>query len=346
MDSIRLIVQYGNAKYDLEISHKITRVIGNSGTGKTSLYNLVNPNIDKTVKMKIIGAKGYRAEALLKTATQSVAEYITKAKNLIIVCDENLKNEIQKHEVEEAIQNNKSCYFIIIGRHDCAGLNVDIDAVCKMECVNGINRLVKYLNEPIGVNRKIRFTHCMIEDTGKAKEWTSKLMGNIVKVESALSGKETFCSSVRNLIKRERASAVLMLFDRVSFGRCVTEYKSLINEYGHYLFVMNNYKSWEYLMLKTNMFKSKFIEYSIQTGLFEEKYYEQLLQKVSSSRLGTIKHDGGKLPLCYTEPCCPYTSNTDRECTFGIAPGTEKDKFVDLLRGTEFEDLLKISGRL
>lgn len=346
MDKIRLLISHGKSRYDISLNSKITRIIGNSATGKTSLADAFSSSNRSLTDYKIIGIKGYNITSDITFGSNTLAENFRKLKNHIVIIDEKHYSAMQEHEVEQTIQENKSCYFIILGRGRYAGLNIDIDSVYEFKNVNGINRLSGVAIGNTSVSEHTKFDYCILEDTGKAYTWFESLFNRALNLVPASSGKETVCKTAAKILEESCNSNVLLLFDRVSFGACYTEYIELLKDYGSRLFIVKDYKSWEYLMLKTNMFKSRFIEYSIQTGLFEEKYYEQLLQKVSSSRLGTIKHDGGKLPLCYTEPCCPYTSNTDRECTFGIATGAEKDKFVDLLRGTEFEDLLKISGRL
>lgn len=124
----------------------------------------------------------------------------------------------------------------------------------------------------------------------------------------------------------------------------IAELKNIAETYGKRLFIIDCYKSWEYLMLKTNLFKNKFKSYSLSEGVFEESYYEQLLQKLSNSRYGTIHHTNGghDISKCYTDKCCAYKMERSTNCKLGL-PGN--DKFVSLLKGTEFNILLAIAGR-
>lgn len=346
MGKILLLASYKGSKYELEIKSKITRIVGKSATGKTSLSVAFSRKERSLTGYTLLGLKGYNITSAITGNEGTFAEAIRKYKNHILIIDEEYMDEMRSYEVALAIQQNTSCYFIIMGRGDYPGLNIDIDSVCQFKLINGVNVLQRGIECQTDVRHAINFTHCVMEDTGKAFAWCSTLMRNSIEVIPAKSGKETFCDTVRDVLENNPDAIILMLFDRVSFGNCYTEYKKLINMYGSRLFVLNDYKSWEYLMLRTNMFKNRFVEYSIATGLFEERYYEELLRKVSLSRFGTIKHAGGSLSKCYTEPCCAFISGSNRDCSFGLATGPEKDKFIDLLKGTEFKSLLKISGRI
>jgi hypothetical protein len=175
-------------------------------------------------------------------------------------------------------------------------------------------------------------------------EQEGSLFGDTLEVVNAGTGKEAICKKLDALMNDIRVDKVLLLFDRVSFGVCFTEYKNLLQLCVSRIFIVSDYQSWEYLMLRSNMFRDQFIDYSLGCGMFKEKYYEELLEEVSRGTYSTIRHDKSKLSECYTERCCYFAGgNSERDCKIGLSGG---DKHVAMLIGTEFSGLLSVARRV
>lgn len=93
------------------------------------------------------------------------------------------------------------------------------------------------------------------------------------------------------------------------------------------------------------MYNKNFKKYTIEIPKFEEKYYEDLLHILSKcNRFTILNHDSGsQISKCYTEKCCAYTGHKKGKCEIGIGGD---DKFISMLKGTIFENLLVMAERM
>lgn len=347
-----LIVRYKQSYWRLNLEHKITRILGHSGMGKTTLAVACSK---KTKGADVLVAKTdvkYSVVSIydIEDSADRLRDVINSSKNKVFIIDEDSHGLLIDTGVQRAVRENKSCYFIIIGRHDLPGYNIDIDACGVVKTFEGAMVLEKLERPHSKVSTDTVFTNCIIEDSGRAFDWFKSLFEKCnISIETS-GGKDTIIKKTGDLLRSNEKAKVLMIFDRISLGSQAYGYSSLIEAYGNRLFILSHYLSWEHLILKSNMFKDKFKAYDISTGMYEEKYYEELLSELSKSSHGRLQHDstkGKKLPLCYTEPCCAVREKLSNkvECTFGVA-NEHNDKFVDMLIGTEFQDLLIIAKRL
>lgn len=339
---IELVIKYKKTRYRLTLDRKIIRVLGESASGKSTLAEALSLANKDTTKIKVKADKEYEVTSVV--SPKNPAEYIRNSVDTIFVLDENISNIIMKNDMAKAMVENNSCYFILMGRCNYSGINLDLSDVKRFVEINGETHLENYLRETVKLHEMARIGHCLLEDTGKAREWFEGLFGSKVILESSENGKDGICKKAEEMLNTMNIDKLLLIFDRASFGGCITNLEQLAKVYGRHLAIIANYKSWEYLMLKSNMFKDRFIEYDIMSGVQEEAYYEELLQKLSHGTYSTINHNNSRgLSKCYTESCCSYSkSGRVRECNVGLAG---EDKFVALLQETEFAALLEIARR-
>lgn len=348
-------VRYKDSRFKLELNDKITVVMGNSGTGKSTLALAVS-DMNIGVSTISIYPEDYSVKSSLTKDT--IVSTIKNAKNTVFIIDESTWRVCRSTEVEKEIQRNKTCYFLFTCRYS-VNLNYSINAVKVFKVENNITILSDFMTvNKIRVPNTVSISHCITEDTGKGFGWFSKLFNKsditvldseITYMENGIehtaSGKDSYCKRITEFMRENPGSRVLMIFDSISFGSCVAAYLELLKNYGCYLYVIDKYKSFEHLILNTNMFRGYKIKYDISSGMFEEAYYEKALELLSSGKYTSIKHDavGSKIKSCYTEVCtkCPGVG----DCKFVRVVKCKDDKFVALLKDTEFEELLILARR-
>lgn len=345
---IEIKIKYRNYKLQLQLEHKVTVILGNSATGKSTIHKILTDG-DVTFTKKISDSRYNLAYLSISGALENAIDNHGKFKEYKIYLIDEGRLEIDD-KIAKAIQNSVNCYFVITSRNLFGKLNYDLQDVKEIETqTNGVSVLKDYIHTQKRHTEELRniqdIQEIVIEDSGRAKIWFSELLVKLnISIESPdKNGKEQVLNKVEDKLLNTNGK-ILIIFDRCSFGICSKKFKGIIEKYGNQILILNNYKSWEYLILQSNMFKNMFISYDINIPKFEEAYYEELLHTLSKScKHTTINYDkGSKLPKCYTDPCCPYKQSINY-CTAGLSG---EDKFIALLKDTIFKDLLIIARRI
>lgn len=350
IESLKIRIRHKDCDMQLSLNNKITIIIGNSATGKSSIHKMLDVKDAKVVKkcsdngFKVVHLNSIESiEAYTTIKVEKLSKDLRLTPKRVYIIDE---NDIRINDViASIIKNTVNSYFIITSRSNLNKLNYDIDAVKILETRNdGITVLKNYMpTKKIDNIPSLKLDCCVIEDKGKARVWFEALLadkvkvitagstdkfGNVDKVKIGNSGeKEKVCSEVEKQIINGK-SQVLIVFDACSFGCCLRELKSLMDRYTDKLFILSNYKCWEYVILKSNLFKDKMSEYSLNIPEFEEAFYEDELYNLSSGVYTTVNHDSGDLPKCYTHKCCVYNRKNKQVCNLGLHG---EDKFIALL---------------
>lgn len=330
---MRIRVKSKKYNLDIDLQHKISVVRGNSATGKTTLIKvldefrtMIKPELDDGFRLAVVTPGG------VHTFTE---------KKMVYVVDENVEID---SEIAERIKTSTDSYFLIFRRSDLSMLNFSIYALYNFVMEANVHRLQPIVHKGTGKTRyDIRPDTVLVEDSGKGFTWFKRLFERTdIKIDTTY-GKDKVISRVEKEIKDSKKTVIVM-FDEISFGNHIIKLIKLCERYDGEICYYGPYKSFEYLVLQSNMFKSMYRPYSIAVPDFEEGYYEDGLAIVSHSKYGTLSHNGkSELPKCYYEPCCAYTGNKDRDCTFGIQGD---DKFIAMLKGTELSCLLRVAGRI
>ncbi|MCM1222810.1 MAG: hypothetical protein NC548_50970 [Lachnospiraceae bacterium] len=350
---IEVKIRHRHCKMHLILQDKITVIMGESGTGKSTIHKA--QLLKDALSYTKISDNRFQ---MLYISGKSVLNGLLTEKNIlkpyfIYVIDEGYLDI--DDDVASVIKRSINCYFIITSRGGLGKINFDIKAVKELVTKdNGVTILKDYIQTTKQTKYDVANTSLqfiLIEDKGKAKTWFEKLFITLdTDIKSVEKGKDAICDTLNDWLNNNSGN-ILAIFDTCSFGGNVKKFKGIVDKHGSRVLLIYKYKSWEYLILNSNMFKQQFIPYDINISEFEEAYYEELLKDISS--IGgldgkhvytTIDHDSrSKLSRCYTEKCCAYSNKDGNKCNYGLSG---EDKFIALLKDTMFEDLLITARRI
>lgn len=359
MDEIEIKLKHGESRFRLVIKDKITVVVGDSATGKSSLARFVSDKYVNETVIRMYSKEGIKYKLMSDLTRDNIVDTISESKNTIFIIDEDIWERCKgNNEVYRAIRESKYCYFLFTTRSEI-NLNYSIDSTKVFKETSKVAELKPFITvQEYSKDKNVKITDIITEDTGKGYDWFNKLMAtsDVNVLDSYFeytdntgfheaSGKDSYCARVSAFISENMGARVLMIFDKISFGSNAAKYKRLIEDFGHYLYVLSPYKSFEHLILNTNMYKDYNSKYDIDCGMFEEAYYEKVLEELSSGKYTSLKHDSGgsSIGFCYTGLCTDCRGA--KECTFKKKLNCKNDKFVALLKGTEFRGLLGIAER-
>lgn len=139
---IDIKVATNKIKYQMQLSHGITIICGGSGTGKTTLCNLITRKSNKQgAYIDFTVTNGYPCRHL--TNEMCEAGMLKTINNSIVFFDEDC-DYVFSSDFAESLAGTTN-YFVIITRHlkGLAKLPIDIEAICHFEHHNGVNSLVK-----------------------------------------------------------------------------------------------------------------------------------------------------------------------------------------------------------
>lgn len=228
---IELKLKHRQCRMHLILEHKITVIVGLSGTGKSTLHRALTDK-DATTQFKISDTK-YQVEYI---PNRQFADHLMNEDGIftgykIYLIDEG-RLEID-NDIANAIQHSVYSYFVITSRTNLGRLNFDMHAVKELEIRNnGITVLKDYVMSDEKTEsewRNIKIESVIVEDSGKAKKWFGELLKNLsVRVESPEKmGKEQVCQELLNKLDHT-SGIILSLFDECSFGCCIKEFKGRI----------------------------------------------------------------------------------------------------------------------
>lgn len=341
-------MQYRNYKIDLRLKDKITVLTGESASGKSTLHKVLRSPADA----RLIVVSDNRFNIMFLDSDQTL-RLVTRSglfdEYNIYIIDENTIDFDDNLAI--MMQKSPDTYFIVITRTELRNLNYSITALKQLVTEkDGISRLHNHM----GIAKRTRYeleynrpSICIIEDKGKAFEWFKSLFERSgIEMDLTCGGKEQVCDTAIEYLSKTNGY-ILLIFDECSFGSCYKKLENIIEKFGNRLFILSNYKSWEYLILRSNFYRSQMRQYDIDSEVFEEKFYEIQLDKLSSQvgNFTRISHNkiGSKLSKCYTNSCCAYKGKTGRHCSIGLSGN---DKFISMLIGTEYEDILILAKRM
>jgi hypothetical protein len=283
-------ITYGELSYQFTISRNLTVIKGNSGTGKTTLYDAIteynrylglveNVYEQSGIKIKING------KALTNNSDVKLISYsdqdVNNIQNTIVLIDE-LDVKFKFKSIENIVQK-KDCYFIIITRRSLASLSYSVEEIYTLN--TKIDKLCSKMTSLLPMyssNKKLgEIDLLIIEDSKSGYEFFSK----ICKPNTVISGssKSTITkfitkSLIPELIVKETVdytqlvqsiagviySSVGIIIDAAAFGYNIEEIYNLHREIPTWLRILTP-ESFEWLMLNSTLFTNdKYVQDRIE----------------------------------------------------------------------------------
>lgn len=301
----RVSIKISNQRnsYKFTLNRNITILRGDSGTGKTTLYDMIRDynNLGRESGVKISGGNIVTLEG------KNWEDELDKLSKKIVVIDEGSKFVFSK----EFASKVKGCdnYFLIITRSYLSQLPYSVDEIYSIKGT-GKNKefervytdIDKFYDNP-DPNRFPFIPDIIItEDSKSGYEFFLEIIKNTnIKCEAA-GGK----SKIKGLLKKYKNFNIIIVADGAAIG---CEMESLAKEqelsYGKVALFLP--ESFEWLILKSGIFGDS-------TGITDtyiyadskkyeswEQYFTDLLMKLSEKD-SYKKYSKVKLPLYYIQP--------------------------------------------
>lgn len=301
----KIVISTKRLKYKFELKSKITILTGDSATGKSSLYNVLQQleivpeggSIESSVPIRII-PKAFGRDS-------SYITYINDNPNTILVIDESFHAFKTKEFC--SVLKEANCYFILITRKmfEMLSYRPEDIFIVKMNKL-GENTFEPLYTKGVDYNEACCPDKLIVEDSGSGYEFFKNLCNNDISKCIAARGNSNMYSTLRSSCKAgERALAIA---DAWGFGAHLESFLKLrqYNKYNLFL-----YESFEWLLLQSEMFKNDadvqqalkepWNYFSAITGSWEREYYDLLKKKTECLPRPYSK---SKLPICFLENCC------------------------------------------
>lgn len=348
---VEVNIRIKNVEYNLNLNRRVTIIQGDSGSGKTSLYNLVeelpiNNNITISSKMRV--------EVLpLNILNKNVAnEYLTDNLGNIVIIDERSRftraNKILLSD-QQFIQTilKYNIWYIILARdlEIIKGLDYspkEIYEICELQESITNNKIIRKLKSKYDFTKINSKTYKSVktEDSGGGLEFFKGLGVDIqpitngsTKVIEEFNLGKLYCKAV--------------MIDLANFRY---NFEILYNEALLKSLDIINRESFEEQLLKSSLFtRNKILSKELNTLFSElnnpnfiswEKAYTDILDKMIKyikGRKYSYCKSSNKLPSCLQIPCseCQDRENCDY-ANFNI-----KDKGLDILKQNDLDYLLE-----
>ena len=304
--------------YDLKLYSKVTLIVGLSGVQKTQMIKRIFEN-NPAVK-KVISNLDYTPVFLTESTWHNAMESVDK-KCVYFVDDEDF---ILEPEFIELYNKNKTSYFVYVNRIG-AGVSYDIRDIYTLNNVNGHHSLQQKYTLDTRLNIRCKtFT----EDEGSGLTWFKQLMPDC----KSMHGVPNVSKFILDLPMGLEVNMVIDLFGMGYYASSIFECIALRNINVHFA---EQYGSFEYLLLRTNLFRYVLSEDDILSSGSKEIACEKILYRLTKGKY--YKYDKtSNLNFCYYKDCCAK-SRKDK-CDRGLSG----DKIKAMLVNTEFEYLLNL----
>ena len=301
----RVSIKISNQRnsYKFTLNRNITILRGDSGTGKTTLYDMIRDynNLGRESGVKISGGNIVTLEG------RNWEDELDKLSKKIVVIDEGSKFVFSK----EFANKVKGCdnYFLIITRSYLSQLPYSVDEIYRIKGI-GKNKefervytdIDKFYDNPDPNRFPFMPDIIITEDSKSGYEFFLDTVKNTnIKCEAA-GGK----SKIKGLLKKYKSSNIIIVADGAAIG---CEMESLVKEqelsYGKLALFLP--ESFEWLILKSGIFGNSagitdtYVYTDSKKYESWEQYFTDLLMKLSEKDVYK-KYSKGKLPLYYIQP--------------------------------------------
>lgn len=323
--------------FNIELQRRVSFIKGDSATGKTSMYNL----LDRKLRHK-------DDEVLLKSNIDIVlldfSNLSEKHNHVLYIVDD--LDILPNHDFEALMDNmiEDDLWFLIMSREEVdyklkASIIFSSNCEYSLGVVDGIYTLTPlYTYSSINI---IEYDCVLVEDSKGGFEFFSKLYSNC-EVRSAC-GKNNVITCMNTAIE-DGFENILVIFDTANFGSCFSEFYNIATKSEANIEFISAYECFEELLLQTNLLRHlEEVDFAFQNLESEankfkswEKYFEYLISVATSNKPYGYSH-GKKLTHCYIDDCYSCNSYVKEKCDY---INKDYEKLHGLLKDTKYSFLL------
>ena len=321
--SYNLKLESKKLSFQITIQRNITIIRGDSGTGKSTLINmLINAKREYspyTVECNV----DYHA---FNSNNFSAFDY-TKCSNSIVFIDEDVN--ILKTPEFASIVKKSDCYYVLITREKLQNLPYSCNAVYELYTESSKQKVAKHLTFTRMyydfVNAKDskvydKITHIVTEDSNSGAQFFTATANANKIVCTAAGGNSNIAKHIEDELTGMNTGSMLAIVDGAALGPYYDDIEKLIHMYRNLVVYLP--ESFEYILLKSKLFSTSNISEIItrpynyiesQDYFSWERFFTALLQEVSK---GT-EYEYSKHILKKA-----YLSKYARDCILAVLPSS------------------------
>lgn len=282
-----------NLTYRLVLDRQVTILKGNSGTGKSTLYNLAlklrkTKGADNSLHCNLL-------DKLTFLEAEDWDEQIKKRHNRIFLVDEFESRTVASKAFAEAVTHSDN-YFLIISRSGCLNyLTYSVNSVYELQATKtGKETIDSFVSRYVNTSQSIKPDYVVTEDEKAGYQMYANILN--CPVVSA-KGKDKVFDTVKPLL--DSGNTVFVIADGAAFGAGITRLFPMFS--GKDLFVFTP-ECFEWLVLTYSKFK-----HLLDEGFYEpwnycdtkkyisyEPYYYDILKRLCAGL--NMKYDKSNLP--------------------------------------------------
>lgn len=248
-------------KYRFTVRRNITVIRGDSGTGKTTLFEMI---ADHTRLSDQSGVSIECERPCVALTDSDWKSQLSRFEDSIVFIDEGLK-DLLSHDFARAIEGSSN-YFVIITRADLPSLPYSVDEIYRVKTSGKFHSLVPLYTRRDGYRYsasaalpKRDFSVLLTEDSRSGLQfYDRRFEGTNVTCETAQSN-----ANILNWLDEHSEDAVFVVADGAAFGAYadrVLKLQSLRKDSA----VVCLPESFEWLLLKSGVVKSSTIEAALE----------------------------------------------------------------------------------
>ena len=295
------IIIYNNfVKYKFELDHNISVIRGDSGTGKTTLVNMIRSYQVEGRSSGIELSCDKKCVALIGVGNDWL-DSINKIEDAIVFIDEGEKY-ITSIEFASAIKNTDN-YYVIVTRNNLYNLPYSVDAIYEIKKSGRFGRLKQTYNhleriygDNIGeehIDLK-GIDRIIVEDSNSGYEFFSAVSNRCGNECVSSGGKSKMSEEIERTVATKK---ILAIADGAAFGAEMERANYLIgNREGSKLFLP---ESFEWLILNSGIIKDNEVQQILEAPYdyidskknfsWEQFFSKELIRRTKGSYLAYQK---------------------------------------------------------
>lgn len=342
MNTIKLTVSSEIYNCNWEFERRLNIIRGDSGIGKTTLVEILTTRPQ--------GIEIYTSLPTVTVLENSWKNTLEGTSNSILLFDDIAAIETSDFaNLFKRTIVDKNNYVIAISRENqfqpgkLGRLPFSINSMYK-EITEGTNHfLTRLYDENVQKSVPEKIDCVIVEDSGKGYHFFQRWMH--ATIISAKSGNSAIVKTLIDV--SDKYKNIFLIFDTAAYGCYMEQLVTVIAELDVSVFFMDYYECFEELLVTTNLLSSKVVvkeefeklSYFANKYISWERYFEDLALRASYGLPYEYNHNNSKLRFCYLHNCSECNEHIKCTCD----QDCEGNKFEWLLRGTKYEDLLRLT---